>query len=206
MKINILSDLHLGFGALDRPVNDADLVILAGDISRPREAAAWAMRFEKPVLYVLGNHEFYGSSIDGAAAELKRLCAGTRVRVLDDTEVVIGSVRFLGSTLWTDFELFCEAEKKAAAVAEARRLIRDFSRIARAEASDALFSPEDAAARFGRHAAWLDERLAVAHDGPTIVITHHAPSPRSIHPRYAGSLMNACFVSDAERLVGADRA
>ena len=70
LKLNILSDLHLGFGAFDRPVNDADVVILAGDISRPREAAAWAMRFRKPVLYVLGNHEFYGSSIDGAADEL----------------------------------------------------------------------------------------------------------------------------------------
>ena len=206
MKLNILSDLHLGFGAFDRPVNDADVVILAGDISRPREAAAWAMRFEKPVLYVLGNHEFYGSSIDGAADELKRLCAGTQVQVLDDTEIVIGHVRFLGSTLWTDFELFGDAEKKAAAVSEARRLIRDFSRIARAEASDALFSPEDSATLFGRHAGWLDDRLAVAHDGPTVVITHHAPSPRSIHPRFAGSLMNACFVSDAEHLVGADRA
>ena len=206
LKLNILSDLHLGFGAFERPENDADVVILAGDISRPREAAAWAMRFEKPVLYVLGNHEFYGSSIDGAAAELKRLCAGTRVQVLDDAEVAIGNVRFLGSTLWTDFELFGEAEKKAAAMAEARHLIRDFSRIARVEASDALFSPEDSAALFGRHSGWLDDRLAVAHDGPTVVITHHAPSPKSIHPRFAGALMNACFVSDAEHLVGADRA
>ena len=206
LKLNILSDLHLGFGAFDRPVNDADVVILAGDISRPREAAAWAMRFRKPVLYVLGNHEFYGSSIDGAADELKRLCAGTQVQVLDDTEVVIDHVRFLGSTLWTDFELFGDAGKKAASMSEGRRLIRDFSRIARAEASGALFSPEDSAALFRRHAGWLDDRLAVAHDGPTVVITHHAPSPRSIHPRFAGSLINTCFVSDAEHLIDADRA
>ena len=158
------------------------------------------------MLYVLGNHEFYGSSIDGAADELKRLCARTHVHVLDNSEIVIGRVRFLGTTLWTDFELFGAGEKKAAAMAEARRLIRDFSRIALAEAADAVFSPEDSAALFQRHAGWLDGRLAAAHDGPTVVITHHAPSRKSIHPRFVDSLLNACFVSDAERLIGADRA
>jgi predicted phosphodiesterase len=206
MKINILSDLHLGFGAFERPVNDADVVILAGDISRPREAAAWALRFDKPVLYVLGNHEFYGSSIDGAARELKRLCAATHVHVLDSTEIVIGRVRFLGTTLWTDFDLFGKGAEKAAAMAEARRLIRDFSRIRRVGAEDALFSPEDSAALFTAQADWLDQRLVKAHAGPTVVITHHAPSRKSIHGRFADSRLNACFVSDAEHLIGADRA
>lgn len=205
MKINILSDLHLGFGAFDRPVNDADVVILAGDISRPREAAAWALRFDKPVLYVLGNHEFYGSSIDGAASELKRLCAGTNVHVLDSGEIVIGCVRFLGTTLWTDFELFRRGEEKAAAMAEARRLIRDFSTIRRVDTADAAFCPEDSASLFRDQADWLDQRLAKAHAGPTVVITHHAPSRKSIHRRFADSLLNACFVSDAEHLLGADR-
>jgi predicted phosphohydrolase len=162
VKINILSDLHLGFGAFDRSVNDSDVVILAGDISRPREAAGWAMRFDKPVLYVLGNHEFYGSSIDGAASELKQLCARTHVQVLDNTEVVIGGVRFLGTTLWTDFSLFGQGAQKATAMAEARRVIRDFSRIRRVDAADALFSPDDAAALFKGHAGWLDERLGSA--------------------------------------------
>ena len=92
MKLHILSDLHLGFAPLDLPANDADVVILAGDIARSREAAAWAQRFVKPVLYVLGNHEFYGSSIDGAAAELEQLCAGTHVHVLDNRELIIGKV------------------------------------------------------------------------------------------------------------------
>jgi predicted phosphodiesterase len=206
MKLNILSDLHLGFGAFARPVNDADVVILAGDISRPREAAAWALRFDKPVLYVLGNHEFYGSSIDGAASELKRLCAGTHVHVLDSTEIVIGCVRFLGTTLWTDFDLFGTGAEKAAAMAEARRLIRDFSRIRRVAAEDAVFSPEDSAALFKAQADWLDQGLVRAHAGPTVVITHHAPSRKSIHCRFADSPLNACFVSDAEHLIGADRA
>jgi predicted phosphodiesterase len=210
MKINVLSDLHLGFGALDRPRNDADVVVLAGDIARPREAASWALGFDKPVLYVLGNHEFYGSSIEAAADELKRLCARSHVHVLDDSAVVIDGVRFLGTTLWTDFDLFGAGAIKAAAIAEAQRLLRDFSRIRIGDAagdSGALFTPADAAALFERHAGWLDRQLGRQHAGPTVAITHHAPSRRSIHPHFAGSLLNACFVSDAEhRLLGGGRA
>ena len=205
MKLNILSDLHLGFGAMDGPVNDADVVVLAGDVGRPREAIAWALRLDKPVLYVPGNHEFYGGSIDGRLEELQRLSEGTRVQVLDQHEVHIDGVRFLGATLWTDFELFGEPQQRAASRAEAQRTMRDFSRIRTREVGSELFTPDDAAAIFQRHAAWLQRELAQEHEGETVVITHHAPTRHSIHPRFADSLLNACFVSDAEHLLRAGR-
>lgn len=205
MKLHILSDLHLGVGAMEPPRNDADLVVLAGDIARPREAIAWALRFAKPVLYVPGNHEFYGGSLDGRLAELRALCQGTRVQVLDCDEVQIDGVRFLGATLWSDFELFAEPARQAAAKAEAQRLVRDFSRIRRHEAGPEVFTPDDSAALFRRHAAWLAQRLAQAHAGPTVVITHHAPTRQSIHPRFADSLINAAFVSDAAQLMSGER-
>ena len=200
MKLNILSDLHIGYSALDTPLNDADVVVLAGDVAPPRQAAQWAMRLTKPVIYVLGNHEFYGSSIDVAATELKRLCAGTHIRVLDNDAVIIDGVRFLGSTLWTDFKLFADATKRAAVIAEAQNRMRDFSRIRIDDGTGALFTPADSAALFERNVKWLDRSLDTPHAGATVVVTHHAPSRRSIHPRFADSLLNACFVSDAERL------
>src|ERR1035437_6877226 len=138
MKLNILSDLHLNCGALEIPRNDADVVILAGDVARPKEAASWALGFAKPVLYVPGNHEFYGGSIARAADELKQLCAGTNIHVLDNDEVIIEGVRFLGTTLWTDFMLFGEGEKRTAAMRQAVSLTRDFSRIRVGEAAEAL--------------------------------------------------------------------
>jgi predicted phosphodiesterase len=205
VKIHVLSDLHLGVSEMERPLTDADVVVLAGDIGPARQAAAWAMRLGKPVLYVLGNHEFYGGNIDRAAAELEALCAGTQVHLLDDRQIVIGGVRFLGSTLWSDFRLLGEGDGQRVAVESALRFMRDFSRI-RCGDDDALFTPADAAARFARHAAWLDAALDTPHAGPTVVITHHAPSPRSIHPRFAGSTLNACFASDAEHLIGTPRA
>lgn len=203
MKLNVLSDLHLSLGALALPENDADVVILAGDIARPKEAMAWAAGFAKPVLYVPGNHEFYGGSIAGTLEALKGLSAGTRVRVLDNDAVVIEGVRFLGTTLWTDFMLFGASETRAAAMREAQRFMRDFSRI---RVGETPFTPEASAALFAQQSAWLERALARPHAGPTVVITHHAPSRRSIHPRFADSLLNACFVSDAERLLDGRRA
>jgi predicted phosphodiesterase len=206
MKLNILSDLHVGYSAQETPLNDADVVVLAGDIAPPRQAAQWALRLTKPVIYVLGNHEFYGSSLEAATAELKRLCAGTHVHVLDNDELVIEGVRFLGTTLWTDFRLFGDGAERAAATAQAHRLMRDFSRIRIDDATNALFTTADSAALFERNAKWLDRSLDTPHAGTTVVVTHHAPSRQSIHPRFAGSLLNACFASDAEHLAGADRA
>ena len=201
MKLHILSDLHLSRGVLPHPQTDADLVILAGDIARPAEAVAWASGFDKPVLYVAGNHEFYGGIIDSTMHELKARAAGTRIRVLDDEEVVVDGVRFLGSTLWTDYMLFGAGEARSTAMAQASQFMRDFSRIRRHEDSPALFTPADAADLFQRHTAWLAGKLAEPHAGSTVVITHHAPSPKSIHPRFAGSPINAGFVSDLEALM-----
>jgi predicted phosphodiesterase len=205
MKINILSDLHLGQGALPPPDNDADLVILAGDIARPQAALAWATQRERPTLYVAGNHEFYGNSLAATRRALKDASAGTCVRVLDDEAVVIDGVRFLGSTLWTDFRLFGDGEPRTGAQAAAQGFMRDFSRIFVDEALQQPLTPAYSAGLFDRHAAWLAHQLAKAHDGPTVVITHHAPSPSSIHPRFAGSPINAAFVSNAEALMDGER-
>jgi predicted phosphodiesterase len=205
MKLNVLSDLHLGQGAFSIPDNDADVVVLAGDIARPVEAVRWAVQFGKPVLYVPGNHEFYGGSISGTVSALKSLCAGTLVRVLDDEEVVLDGVRFLGSTLWTDFRVSGDRVERAAAMEAAARFMRDFSRIFQDEALEHQFTPADSASLSQRHAAWLARSLARTHDGPTVVITHHAPSRRSVHPRFETSPLNACFVSDLDHLVDGSR-
>lgn len=206
MKLNILSDLHLDFGALEIPRNGADAVILAGDIARPKKAVSWALGIAKPVLYVLGNHEFYGDNIANTADELKQLCAGTNVHVLDGDAVIIEGVRFLGTTLWTDFMLCGGGEEQAAAMREALRFMRDFSRIRAGKARKALFTPVHSATLFNSQAKWLETKLAEPHAGPTVVITHHAPSRKSIHPKFSGSLLNACFVSDAEHLIDGRRA
>jgi hypothetical protein len=187
MKLNILSDLHLGQGLLEPPRNDADVVVLAGDIARPAQAVAWALGIGKPVLYVPGNHEFYGSSVAGTKASLKQLCAGSLVHILDDDEAVIGGVRFLGSTLWTDFLLFGEHEGRTAAFGQALRFMRDYSRIHLDDGLEQLFTPLDSAALFQRHAGWLARKLATPHPGahrrrhpPRALGAQHSPALRGL--------------------------
>ncbi|MBK5207809.1 MAG: metallophosphoesterase family protein [Polaromonas sp.] len=206
MKLHILSDLHLSRGALEIPCNDADLVILAGDIARPLEAVPWALGLGRPVLYVPGNHEFYNSSIADTVQALKTLCDGTRIHVLDRDEIIISGVRFLGATLWTDFLLWGDGEQRALAMQAAQRFMRDFSKIHVDEPAQRLFTPDDAAALCRADARWLESRLAESHAGPTVVITHHAPARQSIHPRFEGSLINGCFVSDLQHLADGRRA
>jgi len=205
LKLHVLSDLHLGQAGFAPPATDADVIILAGDIARPPEAVAWARALGKPVLYVPGNHEFYGGSLDGTVAQLRALCAGSKVHLLHDDELRWGGVRFLGTTLWTDFQLFGDGQERASAEEAASRFMRDFQRIRVHDAAPGLLTPRDCASLFERHAAWLARRLDQPFDGTTVVITHHSPSPRSVHPRFEGSPVNACFVSRAEHLMGRGR-
>lgn len=205
MKINVLSDLHLNHEGLPRPANDADVIVLAGDIARPQQAIEWAKGIGRPVVYVPGNHEYYGDSIDARRDELKSLCAGTSVHLLDCGVVVLDGVRFVGATLWTDLKLFGAGERRAAALDEARYCLRDFSRIHVDRGRTAFLTPEASAAMHESQLAWLTGRVATPFDGPTVVVSHHAPSPKSIHRRFATSPLNLCFISDLERVLDGDR-
>jgi predicted phosphodiesterase len=205
MKLHVMSDLHLSMAGMDVATTDADLVILAGDIARPDKAGAWARQIRKPVIYVAGNHEYYNGDLQGTLHELRRHCAYSAVHVLECEAWVFEGVRFLGATLWSDFRVFADDETRQRSMANATALIRDFQRIAVDAETRRLFTPQDSQALFDRAATWLETRLQQGFDGPTVVVTHHAPSPQSIHPRFAGSLLNGCFVSDLERLMAAER-
>jgi hypothetical protein len=98
MKVLILSDLHLEFAPFE-PVPDLefDVVILAGDIHSPaKRAVQWAADHfrDKPVIYLLGNHEYYDGRLDTTLAEAHREADGSNVHLLDGDELVIDGVRF----------------------------------------------------------------------------------------------------------------
>ena len=107
MRLHILSDLHIEFGEYDPAQTDADVVILAGDIHLRQRGVEWAMsRFDgKRVIYVPGNHEYYGEALPRNAEKMKELARGSNLCVLEKDAVMIGDWKFLGCTLWTDFRL-----------------------------------------------------------------------------------------------------
>lgn len=202
MKIGVISDLHLSRGPQRAPVNDCTVYALAGDIGRPAEAIAWAHELGRPVLYVPGNHEFYGRSVESTTDELRRLAQDTEVHVLDNQEYCVAGVRFLGSTLWTDFLFDGPGQGREKAVREAIDKVHDFKRIFVDDEQREVFTPGHSEMLFRLNAAWLQQRLRRSWPGPTVVITHHAPSAASVDPRFAGSPLNACFASHLDHLLG----
>ncbi|MDF1755738.1 MAG: metallophosphoesterase [Verrucomicrobiales bacterium] len=107
MRIQILSDLHIEFGEFQYPKTGADLVILAGDTHTKLNGVKWAIKEipEVPVLYILGNHEFYGAKFPRLIEKLKIATQGSNVRILEEESIEIGVYRFFGATLWTDMAL-----------------------------------------------------------------------------------------------------
>ena len=205
MKILIFSDLHLEFS--DRhppfrpPQTDADVVVLAGDIDNGTAAIDWAEKTfaGRTVLYVPGNHEYYDGEYFEVAAALRARSEDSNVHVLDDDALILDGVRFLGSTLWTDFELFGE-ENLVPAIKESLRYVVDFRAIR--YGAQGLFTPEHSMELHRKAKAYLEGKLAEPFSGKTVVITHHAPHPGSVHPKWGPNLTSAAFVSDLTPLLG----
>lgn len=202
----------LGFGPdLSTWVGRVDLLVLAGDIGRvhstrnvsPLAYAAQAAAFLGcRVILVPGNHEYYRGSFDeDRAALLATTTPG--VNVLDRGEVLVpgGSpaLRVLGATLWTDYAVNGACER---AMAVAARLLHDH-RLIRRRGGSAPFLPNDALAEHWLSRAWLARKLAEAHEGPTLVITHHVPHRSACHPHHGLNELAPAFCSDCDDLITA---
>ncbi|WP_317205284.1 metallophosphoesterase family protein [Janthinobacterium sp.] len=207
MRLLILSDLHNEqwrehAPRIDPSAGRPDAVILAGDIDTGAAAVEWAARTFAglPVLYVHGNHEGYDLDLEEAQRELRAACARAgHVHLLDCGEHVIGAVRFLGATLWTDFRLFGEEERPAAMLA-AEEQLADYKRIGLAAQGSRRLRATDTAGLHAEHAAWLRRKLAEPFEGRTVVVTHMAPAYRSVPPEYAHAPTSAAFASNLDEL------
>ncbi|KPZ22346.1 Uncharacterized protein ALO38_01101 [Pseudomonas coronafaciens pv. zizaniae] len=202
LKVRIYSDLHLeieapaGFPPISAG-GDADLVILAGDIHTKGRGVTWAQeKFGVPVAYVCGNHEFYKGHIDRTLQSMKQLAAGSNVHVLENESLVIGELRILGATAWTDFST---GESVYQASQEASRGMNDFRLIRAGEGYRAL-SISDVISRNHRTYEWLNEELAKEFDGQTVVITHHCPLVNYCGPEQ-GSLLMPAYSNDWPELI-----
>jgi len=201
MKLQIASDLHHEFNRSETtgiPLADGvDVLVLAGDIHSHTRAIDLYGAYPVPTIYVCGNHELYGADFFGMECELRAKAKGTAVHFLERDELIIAGVRFLGTCLWTDYCL--EPEWKHLAMKEAGRSMNDHRLIRYTDGT--AFSPRDAVVEHQNSRAWLEEKLDAPFDGKTVVVTHHAPHPNSIAPKYAGDVMNAAFASDLTSLV-----
>ena len=199
MRLHILSDLHLEFEPFTPPVVEAEVVILAGDVSTGRNGLKWALKTfpDRPVIYVLGNHEFYGQKLQKLIKELQELADGTNIHLLENGSCSIGDVVFLGATLWTDFALngnLVVSEVVAQTSMNDYRRIRTLPRYSR-------LKPSDTRRLHMESRRWLEDQAFAHKRQKLVVVTHHAPSRESIPPAFAGDPCNPAFASDMSRFI-----
>lgn len=207
LRIQLLSDLHLDIhdDYPDIPETDADLVILAGDISEGLLGIRWAKeqadRLQKPIIYLTGNHEYYredGERFDTILKQSVQYHPWLHVLLMDYLD--LRHYRILGTTLWTSFDLGGKGTRIMSQW-DAWQSMADYRCIGW---QGRAIQPEQTRLWHIAQCQWLEDQLKQAKlDGMTaIVVTHHAPCPRSISPRYATSRLTASFASDLSSLFG----
>lgn len=222
MKLLVLSDLHNDILPMKPDVGgrridaDADVVVLAGDIHEGVQAPIWARESfpDKEIVLVAGNHEFYGRFWNRNLQKIREKSAELDIHFLEDDAVELGGVRFLGCTLWTDFLLHGE-ERRSGSMRTARERMTDYRRIKLdrkpgenqdwRELRSITLIPDLTHRRHRQSVQWLDHQLASGNPTTTVVVTHHAPSAKSIPPYFDDDPLSPAYASNLPWLLGRSR-
>ncbi len=210
-KIHIVSDLHddICKAALreDFEIDDvgADVLIVAGDIDG-RLSTSGRLLLERtrrrlgiPIVAVAGNHDFWKGSVDREIARTRERLTDDGIHLLDCDTVVIGGIRFVGATLWTDYNVTGEGYL---ARLECRKRMNDFKYMTQGVGNvRSKTSPEHLAMLHARHRGYIERTLATPFAGPTVVVTHHAPSPRSLQFGEVRETVDAAYASDLKAVM-----
>ncbi|MCJ2046366.1 metallophosphoesterase [Methylobacterium sp. J-078] len=198
-RLWVFSDLHQDCPenawdpAAHAPAGGFNVVVVAGDVHMPlTRALEWlGERLPGvPLVYVPGNHDFWWDrgeeryTIFDQIARGRDRAAALGITLLLDVAVTLGGTRYLGGTLWTDFRLGSFSLTHGMRSAQGRDGMVDYRRIRTGPSSRHRIEPEAVLAMHRRTRAFLDAGLAEAHDGPTVVVTHHAPHPHSLSSRH----------------------
>jgi len=199
MKLYILSDIHIDFSAFNPPNLDADVVILAGDIHIKQHGLEWAIEaFSNiPVMYVLGNHEYYGKALPKHLHKLKEKAKGTNIHILEDESVTISDTTFVCCTLWTDFELLGDPR---IAGYEATQIMTDYKKI-RVNPTYRKLRSIDTVGIHYHSKNWLKAEFKKRKGEKLVVVTHHAPSMKSLPKAFQKDPTSSAYASHLDALV-----
>ncbi|QAU48843.1 metallophosphoesterase [Bradyrhizobium guangzhouense] len=203
MRLWPMSDLHLELTrGWDLPSGDArpdfDVMIVAGDLApRMERGVAWLRERvqDRPVLYIPGNHEFYGCDIDRTVEKARATAAGTNIHVLQNDVFIIDDITFLGATMWTDFDLF---DDPAYAMMVAGGVMNDYRKIRHGNYEFRL-RPEHTLSRHLQSRDFIARELRKG--GRHVVISHHGPVPQAMKRGFERDISSAAYCSDLRDLI-----
>ena len=194
MKIHVMSDVHNGLTKYYYSPPECDVIIAAGDIDEGVKGVKWlndTFGSDIPIMYVAGNHEFYDHTFPDTYNDIATVALHTNDNFLNNKEIIIDDIRFLGATMWTDFNLYGDPK---ASITFANNMFNDSVYI---KHYDAWLTIKE----FNKTVQWLKEKLMEPFDGKTIVITHHAPSGLSCGTQFIGDKGNPLFASDLTQFI-----
>lgn len=201
-RIHVVSDFHLEFVGLDLEHHqpDCDVVVVAGDVYPGPEGIGWlASKFSKPVIYIAGNHEYYveNKCMEIVHAEIVNAEKNHQhVNFIQNEVIVLNGIRYIGATLWTDFNLYGTGPISEFYALEG---MNDFYCIT--WGGGYPLNPNKVKEEFRTSLNFIVEELEKSFNGPTVVVTHHLPSELSVAPQYVGSPLNPCFGSNLNQLI-----
>lgn len=199
MKIQIISDIHQEFGFNQFSFDNADIVVFAGDINLGVKGINWMLKeiSNKPVIYVLGNHEYYKGSYPKTLLKIKEVGKGTNIHVLENESIEIDGITFHGATLWTDFSIFGNPMKYGIICQEK---MNDYKKIKR-DPSYSRLRTIDTFHLHNQSISWLKKSLVKSKTVTNIVVTHHAPSIKSVPSQYEEDPVSSAYASNLEDFI-----
>ncbi|WP_316206807.1 MULTISPECIES: metallophosphoesterase [unclassified Bradyrhizobium] len=206
MLLWILSDLHFELcRGWDLPVGHAqpqfDVLVVAGDLVTRMERGVELLRrcvIDRPVVYVAGNHEFYGCDIDRTVEKARQAAADTNVHVLQNDAVVINGVLFIGATFWTDFALYGNPEL---AMRRAADEMNDYRKIRKNGYTERL-RPKDTLIRHLESRRFFAQAIREAQADRIVVVTHHGCVRETLRRGSEADILSSAYVSDCPDLLG----
>lgn len=206
MKLWIFSDLHLEFGWLDFEFRtpEADVCIVAGDVynggpSRSIRLLAEHIPSDMPIVFVAGNHDYYkGFLFDGIVDADFEFGDHKNIHFLENRYLDLGEIVIAGATLWTDFALMGPPE---IAMHHSAEIMTDYSAINFSKRPFSSLRPIHTLRRHMDSRDFLSEFLGKYRRRKTVVLTHHAPSARSIAPKFLADISSSAFASDLEPMI-----
>ena len=211
MKALILSDLHLNHWSYDRNVklidivnsSGADCILCAGDMDSVNNLHDWSLFLKAlriPMFYVMGNHDFYGSSIKEAPATLAEYTTSyPYFNFLNNSVATFRDYIIIGSPLYTDFNLYGKGPIES--VDPKYRGIADFDSIRENEYDVCgTIIPRDYVLLHLKSKEFIKNTIEANPDKKLIVLTHWMPSPRCISLKFAGDSYNPYFATNCDEL------
>lgn len=181
----------------------ADILVLAGDIGYIGHESYelhpfwdWVSNNFRQVVVVPGNHEFYGGW------DLNNLHNGMQVYIRDNVQWYYNSVIMIDGTEFILSPLFSTIQPDAKAIITSR--LADFTHI---EQDSERLTVEGYNKLHAECRAFLETVFATPKTDRRVVVTHHAPSFKCVHPDFVGSILNCAFYNDMDNLIeksGAD--